>query len=117
MDIKKININGKEYEFVNESYNTRNGFGHRSRLFVNGCDKGEARCTYYNRTWECYQYQTVMLKVMRQLCDCRQNHLDSEYRNEHNIKRMTEKHKIALGDIWAKDELLNEYKAVIEALH
>ena len=33
MDIKKVNVNGKTYEFVNESGNTRHGFYHKSTLF------------------------------------------------------------------------------------
>ena len=40
MEIKKLTVNGKEYEFVNETVGTRNGFAHNTTLFVNGCRMG-----------------------------------------------------------------------------
>ena len=34
MEIKKIEMNGKVYEFVNETKDTRHGFAHVSTLFI-----------------------------------------------------------------------------------
>ena len=54
MEIKKFNIDEYEFEFVNESYDTRNGFKHVSTLFMNNCKQIENTCHYLNRTWESY---------------------------------------------------------------
>jgi len=46
-----------------ESYSTRNSWGHKATLFVNGKAYCKAKIRYYNRTWEEYQYRSV-----KQLC-------------------------------------------------
>lgn len=114
--IEKFNVNGKEFQFVNESYSTRNGFAHKSKLFINGLYEAEATVGYINRTWECYPFQTVMLKVVRQLADCRQNHIECNYREENNVCRLTKKHKDALGELWSADARLKEYRELAEKI-
>lgn len=48
-------------EIVCEWVNTRYGFRHDARLFINGREHGnKAKCCYYNRTWEKFEYETVI---------------------------------------------------------
>lgn len=42
---------------------TRNGFKHEATLFFEGREAGFAKCTYLNRTWEAYEYQSVLQEV------------------------------------------------------
>jgi hypothetical protein len=43
---------------------TRNGFRHDAVLLVNGHEVGRTKVNYLNRTWERYEYQTVMQKLV-----------------------------------------------------
>ncbi len=57
----KINKNDL---IVCKSEKTRNGFRHTANLMINGHDRGYAKVTYLNRTWERFQFQTVMRKLV-----------------------------------------------------
>lgn len=48
------------FNFICEWGNTRSGFKHTCNLIVNGLHNVKNVCYYYNRTWEAYNYQTVM---------------------------------------------------------
>lgn len=62
MKIFKIN---EKYEIVCESERTRYGFRHLATMFRNGVDIADAKCCYYNRTWERYEFQSVILNVIK----------------------------------------------------
>ena len=48
-----------------ESVGTRYGFRHDAWLFVNGEQVGDkAKCCYYNRTWESFEFETVVKKLL-----------------------------------------------------
>lgn len=42
---------------------TRNGFRHIARLFYKGENVGAASISYINRTWESYEFKTVLQKL------------------------------------------------------
>lgn len=50
----------KEIEVVCTSENTRSGFRHLATLMICGNERETAKCTYQNRTWESYEFQTVL---------------------------------------------------------
>lgn len=54
----------KEIEVVCNSEKTRNGFRHLATLLYNGMEEESAKCTYLNRTWERYEFQSVLNKVV-----------------------------------------------------
>ena len=60
-------INGVKFTLVCESWSTRNSWGHEVTLYKNDFAKiGRAKIRYYNRTWECYQYQSAIHCVISQ---------------------------------------------------
>lgn len=62
MQIFTIN---KRYSVVCRSESTRSGFRHLATLMVNGGDTDiTAKCTYLNRTWERYQFESVLQKLL-----------------------------------------------------
>ena len=61
--IFKVNEN---IEIVCDSVGTRYGFRHDARLFINGYEKEKAKCCYYNRTWERFTFESVVLKLIEQ---------------------------------------------------
>ena len=61
MKIFKIN---DSTEIVCESQKTRYGFRHLATLLINGIEQEKNKCCYYNRTWECYEFQSVLYSVV-----------------------------------------------------
>lgn len=58
-------INDKT-EIVCDSVGTRYGFRHDARLFVNGYEVEKAKVCYYNRTWESFEFDSVIRKLIDQ---------------------------------------------------
>jgi hypothetical protein len=58
-----FNLNN-EYNVVCNWQNTRYGFRHIAVLHKNGFEIARAKICYYNRTWECYEFESVLLKVI-----------------------------------------------------
>lgn len=54
----------KNYSVICEAENTRNGFRHVATLLKNGSDIARATKSYLNRTWECFQFESVLLKIV-----------------------------------------------------
>ena len=52
------------YSAVCTSKATSSGFKHEAVLIRNGDEIGRAKCLYYNRTWECYEYESVLLELV-----------------------------------------------------
>jgi hypothetical protein len=52
-------------EIVCEWVNTRYGFRHDAYLMVNGQQYGnKAKCCYYNRTWEKFEFESVIHRLI-----------------------------------------------------
>src|SRR3990167_1255666 len=60
MKIFKVNRN---IEVVCEAQGTRSGFRHLATLFIGGEEIDNAKCTYINRTWERYEFESVLQKL------------------------------------------------------
>lgn len=61
MKVFKIN---QDIEVVCEWKKTRNGFKHEATLLVNGIEKDKTKICYLNRTWERYEYESVLKKLI-----------------------------------------------------
>lgn len=60
MKIFKID---KQIEIVCDWKKTRNGFKHTATLLYNGQECESVKCCYLNRTWERYEYESVLKKL------------------------------------------------------
>lgn len=50
-----------DYEFASRYWEASRAWGHECYLLHDGIGEvGKARYRYYNRTWECYTFQSVM---------------------------------------------------------
>ena len=58
-----FNLNEK-YNVVCNSESTRTGFRHVATLHKNGFSIAKSKCLYYNRTWECYEFESVLVKII-----------------------------------------------------
>ena len=54
----------EELEIVCRSESTRYGFRHLATMLRNGSEIQEGKCTYQNRTWERYEFQSVLYRVV-----------------------------------------------------
>lgn len=67
-----------------EFVSTRNGFRHDARLFINGNEEDKAKVNYINRTWERYEFDTVIEKLLQKtdlLTDAEKN----TFRKSHGL--------------------------------
>lgn len=69
MQTRNVIVNDNVYVFVCTSENTRTGFAHRCFITRNGFEIAKARCGYINRTWERYQYHSVMCEAISKVTD------------------------------------------------
>lgn len=54
-----------DYEFASRYWETSRAWGHECYLLHEGIGEvGKARYRYYNRTWECYTFQSVMFGAL-----------------------------------------------------
>jgi len=58
-----FNLNN-EYNIVCNFENTRYGFRHLAVLCFNGQDIAKTKCCYYNRTWERFEFESVIVKLI-----------------------------------------------------
>ena len=100
MSITRKTINGAEYEFINSSRGNRSGFVHESELYKNDRLIGRNKCQYYNRTWECYTYQTVMKSLVYNLMEELKESFKDSWKEAHGVKRLVEaKKKLMMEDL------------------
>ena len=52
------------YNIVCNWKKTRNGFKHTANLCKNGFSVFETKICYLNRTWESFEYESILLKVI-----------------------------------------------------
>ena len=61
--MKTFRINDKLFIVCNY-VKTRNGFKHTASLFENGLISSETKVCYLNRTWESFEFETVIEKLL-----------------------------------------------------
>jgi hypothetical protein len=61
MKIFKLSDN---IEVVCESLGTNYGFRHIAHLMVNGNEIDKNKICYYNRTWECFEFESVLIRLI-----------------------------------------------------
>ena len=93
MDIRKIEQNGHVYMFVNETWETYHAWGHKTTLFIDDIERATKKIRYYNRTWECYTYQTTMRCCIDDLIAELTTKYINNYKKTNNIKRLTKNKK------------------------
>ena len=84
---------------------TRNGFKHVATLYLDGVESGTASCSYLNRTWESYEYQSVLYrlaKTAKNLTDEEKTILTDFSKKDHTDNSMMKSTAMiaALGDIF-----------------
>ena len=60
-------VNGKEIEFRCYTTDTRNGFCHTAHYVGWDYDINDTKASYYNRTWERFEYESVLKRAIAKL--------------------------------------------------
>ena len=84
-----LKIGNDDFTFVNDSESTRYGLRHICVMFINDYHRTTIHHSYYNRTWETYTYQTVMLEAIQEVMDEIYEKELSYYKEHNGIKRLT----------------------------
>ena len=78
-----------ELSIVAHTYENSHNWGHKATLLHNGTHElNTYKITYYNRTWECYQYQSVIKSVISDYLNYLLNEYVNDYKADNNIKRL-----------------------------
>lgn len=97
----KFQFMGSEYEARCESRDTRNGFAHDCTVHdSNYYDCAEATCHYLNRTWECYRYESVLHKAIRNMAEEETNRAIEDYKEENGLSRLPKGKKAEIEAIY-----------------
>ena len=103
-------IDGVKFTLVCETWRIRNSWGHEVTLYRNDTFKvGRVKVRYYNRTWECYQYQSVIKSVIYNAIEDIKAAAKKAFFNLHNYKVMTKKRAAAFLEFLKQDNTYNMY--------
>lgn len=106
----------QKYEIVNNSRGNRSGFVHESTIFLHGVEIITNKVQYYNRTWECFEFQSSMSGAIYKLLDMATDRITKQFKQQNNIKRLTEKTRTQLEDLIQNDEAYKEYKLMLKEI-
>ena len=101
-------INGVKFTLVCDSWSTRNSWGHEVTLYKNDTVKiGRSKIRYYNRTWECYQYQSAIKSVIYDAIEAIKAAAKETFKTLHRYQVLTKKRAAEFSEYLARDP---EYK-------
>ncbi len=103
-----INVNDNKYEFVCRSEKNYSGFKHIATLYINGECTSRSDRQYYNRTWEMYDFQSVMIDIVKGLIATVNEIYLEQFKTEKGYKRMTEKRNLEFNNYIALDNVYQE---------
>ena len=97
-------INGVKFTLVCESWCTRYSWGHEVTLYKNDYAKiGRAKIRYYNRTWECYQYQSAIQRVIYDAIQQIKAAAKETFKTLHHYQVLTKKRAAEFAEYLARD--------------
>lgn len=103
-------INGVKFTLVCESWRTRYSWGHEVTLYKNDTLKvGRVKIRYYNRTWECYQYQSAIKSVIYNAIAQIKAAAKIAFKELHHYKVLTKKRAAEFTEYLTKDPAYNMY--------
>ena len=102
-------INGVKFTLECESWSTRSSWGHEVTLYKNAVKISRVKVRYYNRTWECYQYQSAIKSVIFDVLEKIKAAAKKAFLTLHNYKVLTKKRAAAFLEFLNQDNTYNMY--------
>lgn len=117
MEIRTIKCkSGKEYQIVNESWETRNSWGHKSTLIAPWGEVESKKVRYYNRTWESYRYQTCMSLLINSIIGSRQDYYITQFKADNGIIRFKKGQKEEIIAQWKNTEFAKDLYEILKRI-
>ena len=118
MEIKKIICkSGREYNIVNETWETSRAWGHKSTLVAPWGEVESHKVRYYNRTWESYTYQTCMSGLIETILEDNLKSYITQYKEKNDITRLTSLQKDMIKAEWQEKEYIQELMEIKERIN
>lgn len=116
MEIRKVICkSGKEYNIVNEYWQTSRAWGHKSTL-LSSYEIATNKVRYYNRTWEMYTYQTCMFGLINSEIEKSQKSYITQYKENNGISRFKKGQKEEILKEWATTEYAKDLLEIKERI-
>lgn len=108
------------FEAIYRSYNY--GFTHEVNMFysmfeVDRTGHNSSKATYYNRTWECYEYQSCISGCLYNLLEEVKKEIKDRIKEKNGWKKLTEDRKKTVEEAIEQDETIKIIKAVKEEVY
>ena len=118
MEIKKIICkNGREYNIVNETWETSRAWGHKSTLVAPWGEVESHKVRYYNRTWERYTYESCMSGLINTILEDNLKSYITQYKEKNDITRLTSLQKDMIKAEWQEKEYIQELMEIKERIN
>lgn len=116
METRTIKVNEKDFTFINAYHKNRSGFTHDCELHI-GYQRFDCHAQYYNRTWESYTYQSVMVGALYNYKEYVEKHLKERFLADKGYKRMTPQLKAEFETLCADNQQLKDIAEVRNELN
>lgn len=116
MEIRRKKVNNNEWQLVNEYWETRNSWGHKTTILRNDYEYLSHKVRYYNRTWEMYTFQTCMRGTVEVLREEERNIFIERYKNDNGIIRFKKGEKEKVLEAFKETEISKELDILEEAI-
>lgn len=118
MEIKKIICkNGREYNIVNEYWETSRAWGHKSTLIAPWGEVESRKVKYLNRTWERYTYESCMSGLINTILEDNLKSYITRYKEKNGIIRLTSLQKDMIKAEWQEKEYTQELMEIKERIN
>lgn len=118
MEIKKIICkSGREYNIVNETWETSRAWGHKSTLVAPWGEVESHKVRYYNRTWERYTYESCMSGLLNSILENDLKDYITRYKEKNDITRLTSLKKDMIKAEWQQQEYTQELMEIKERIN
>ena len=118
MEIKKIICkSGREYNIVNEYWETSRAWGHKSTLVAPWGEVESHKVRYYNRTWERYTYETCMSGLIETILEDNLKSYITQYKEKNGIARLLADKKAEVIKEWEEKEYIQELMEIKERIN
>lgn len=99
----------KNFKIVGTDYEDSKSRGHIAVIFYKDQELIKNKIRFYNRTWERYDYQSVILDALYDIMKIRENRIVNDYKDKMKIQRITKKKR---NEIIACDDYMIELRDV-----
>lgn len=118
MEIKKIICkNGREYNIVNEYWETSRAWGHKSTLIAPWGEVESRKVKYINRTWERYTYESCMSGLIDTILEDNLKSYITQYKEKNGITRLTSLQKDMIKAEWQQKEYTQELMEIKDRIN